>query len=78
MTTLEMMNEAERTGKTYKAGDLLYNNKFKFHSNEDVWCGYSFNFINGLFDVCTWQEDSTIYMTKSEAEEKYNIKIVEG
>lgn len=31
MTTLEMMNEAERTGKTYRVGDMLYSNNLGFH-----------------------------------------------
>lgn len=79
MTTLEMMNEAERTGKTYKTNDLLYNNKLGFHDkNKSKWESFAFIFINDLFDLWNWKEDNTIYMTKSEVEKKYNIKIVEG
>ena len=78
MTTLEMMNEAERTGKTYRADNLLYNNELGFHAkNKNRWAGFPFPFINNLFDLRNWEEDSTIYMTKSEVEEKYGIEIVE-
>ena len=79
MTTLEMMNEAERTGKTYSAENLLYNNKLGFHGKaKNGWEDFAFSFLNDLFYICDWKEDSTIYMIKSEIEKKYNIKIVEG
>ena len=78
MTTLEMMNEAERTGKTYRVGDMLYSNNLGFHDRYgNKWYGKAFRYLNDLFIVNNWQEAPTIYMTKSEMEKKYNIKIVE-
>ena len=77
MTTLEMMNVAKVNGKTYYANDLLYNTKFGFHNRlGNKWQGSAFDYLNDLFDVDYWKMDDTIYMTKSEAEEKYGIKIV--
>ena len=77
MTTLEMMIKAKDSGKTYRADDMLYNTKFGFCDKCDKkWCGHSFDYLNDLFEVDKWQEDNTVYMTKSEAEEKYGITIV--
>lgn len=77
MTTLEMMNLAKDNGKTYLVNDMLYNIKFGFHDKSGKkWYGDAFDYLNDLFEINEWQEDNTIYMTKSEAEEKYGIKIV--
>ncbi len=77
MTTLDMMIEAMANGKTYRANDLLYNTKLGFHNKiGNKWQGSAFDYLNTLFEIDKWQMDSTIYMTKSEAEEKYGIRIV--
>ena len=78
MSTIDMMLKAKETGKTYRADDMLYNNNLGFHDKSGKkWYGDSFEYLNDLFIIDKWQEDPTIYMTKSEAEEKYGIKIVE-
>ena len=77
MNTLEMLNVAQKTGKTYKAKDMLYNTTLGFHdSGKHPWPADAFYDLNDLFSINNWQEDNTIYMTKSEAEKKYGIKIV--
>ena len=77
MQTLDMMIEARANGKTYRADDLLYNTKLGFHDKcGNKWQGYDFDYLNTLFEINNWQMDDTIYMTKSEAEEKYGIRIV--
>lgn len=78
MTTLEMMNVAKVNGKTYYANDLLYNVKFGFYNRlGNKWQGSAFDYLNDLFDVDYWKMDDTIYITKSEVEEKYGIRILE-
>lgn len=78
MTTLEMMIEAKDSGKTYRANDMLYNNCFGFcDKSGKKWYGYAFEYLNDLFKVDIWQEDNTVYITKSEAEKKYGIKIID-
>lgn len=77
MTTLEMMIKAKGSGKTYHADDMLYNAKLGFHDEcGKKWYSDAFDYLNDLFVIDNWQEDDTIYMTKSEAEKKYGIKIV--
>lgn len=77
MNTLEMMNLAKENNKTYRTDDMLYSNNFGFHDKpgkkryRDV-----LDYLNDLFAIDNWKEDNTIYMTKSEAESKYGIKIV--
>ena len=77
MTTLEMMNLAKDNGKTYKcAYDMFYNNVLGFNDGKGhMRSGYDFTNINNLFDIDYWEE-ATLCMTKSEAEEKYGIKII--
>lgn len=80
MTTLEMMNLAKETGKTYKIQDMLYNVSRGFHDKSGKpWDGYAFDKLNDLFDIETRQEDPdpTIYMTKAEVEKRYDIKIID-
>ena len=82
MNTLDMMTAAKTNNKTYKIddmshGDILYNSLNGFHDDNGApldW--YIFDTLNELFSLNDWQEDSAIYMTKSQAEEKYGIKIV--
>ena len=83
MNTLEMMNEAEKTGRTYTSGeigssDMMYNAEQGFHDiYGKPWDGYAFKYLNDLFasDI-EWQVIPENTMTKSEAEAKFNIKIV--
>lgn len=78
MTTLDMMIEAKTNGKTYRGDDMLYNAERGFHDRlGKKWYGDAFNYLNDLFEIDTWQEDNTVYMTKSDAEKKYGIKIVD-
>lgn len=77
MTTLEMMNKAAKDSKTYKAYDLRYNAIIGFHDKEGYkWKVDSFTYINDIFAINTWQLKPDNEMTKSEAEAKFNIKIV--
>ena len=77
MTTLEMMNMARVNNRTYRSEDMLYNTKFGFHDKKgQQWEGRAFEYLNNLFAISSWEEDDTIYMTKSEAEKKYGIKII--
>lgn len=77
MNTLEMMNLAKDNGKTYRVNDMLYNIKLGFHDTfGKKWYADAFDYLNDLFEVNEWEEDNTIYMTKSKAEKKYGIKII--
>lgn len=77
MTTLDMMIEARANGKTYYANDLLYDTKLGFHDKHgNKWQGCAFDYLNTLFEINYWEMDDAIYMTKSEVEEKYGIRIV--
>lgn len=78
MKTLEMMNAAKENGKTYwnEANDILYSAKYGFtelFSNNPV-ATIDFDGYFNDFMVFTWAEVNT--MTRSEAEEKYGIKII--
>lgn len=77
MTTLEMMKQATLDGKTYKANDMRYNTFLGFHDSEGKqWSGCAFKYVNNIFSIDTWQLKPDNEMTKSEAEAKFNIKIV--
>lgn len=77
MNTLDMMIAARENGKSYKVGDMIYNRFNGFHYiNGEPWDRYAFKTLNELFSIDGWQEDNAIRMTKSQAEEKYGIKIV--
>lgn len=77
MNTIDMINLAIKTGNTYKINDLLYNRELGFHDSRGrPWPSHAFNNLNDLMNFSTWEEDHSIYMTKSEAEKKYGIKIV--
>lgn len=77
MTTLEMMNQAAQDGKTYKAEDMRYNVSLGFHDNENKkWNANAFDYINDIFAINYWQVKPDNEMTKSEAEAKFNIKII--
>lgn len=79
MKTLEMMKEAEITGKTYVSKDMRYSKAKCFHDSEGCgWEGYSFNFLNDVLDIDNWEELEPKKMTLKEIETKlgYPIEIV--
>ena len=77
MTTLEMMNQAALDGKTYKADDMRYNRNLGFHDIQGRrWNADAFTYVNEIFSIDKWQLKPDNEMTKSEAEAKFNIKIV--
>lgn len=83
MNTLEMMNEAKKTGRTYTSGEvdsrcLRYNTIYGFHEvSTKPWAACAFEYLNDLFmPNIQWQIIPETIMTKSEAEAKFNIKIV--
>ena len=76
MNTLEMMNLAKDNGKTYRVNDMLYNIKLGFHDTfGKKWYADAFDYLNDLFEVNEWEEDNTIYMTKSKAEKNMVLKL---
>lgn len=78
MTTLEMMILAKETGKTYCIGDFYYSHKTGFtESNGTRWIGAAFNYLNDVLDLKEWQESNNNFMTRKEAEEKFNITIID-
>ena len=77
MSTLEMMIQAALDGKTYKSYSMRYNKFRGFHDNDgNKWESCRFNYVNDIFSINTWELKSDNEMTKSEAEAKFNIKIV--
>ena len=77
MYTAEMMIEAARTHKTYESGDVLFNTAKGFFnaSNGEPWPITAFNSLQEIFDL-RWVECEVQFMTKAEAETKFNIKII--
>lgn len=77
MTTIDMVIQATKDGKTYKADDMRYNSKLGFHDIKGrKWNGDAFTYVNEIFSIDKWQLKPDNEMTKSEAEAKFNIKIV--
>ncbi len=86
MTILEMLNKAEKDGKTYCDYDMRYNKKYGFHDSEgDPWGTKLFSNVNEIFEGDHWEEldpeDDVDYekpMSIEEIEEElgYKIKIV--
>lgn len=81
MKTFEMMKLAEKSGKTYKTGDLYYRNKYGFTSIDKSrqWNASAFNYLNELLEVDDWKEVERVKLTIREIEEElgYEIEIVE-
>ena len=78
MKTLSMMNEAERTGKTYIAGDMRYSaEKGFFDSNGKPWAATAFTNVNDIMNVDGWKllETNIKKMTLKEIEDKLGYKI---
>ena len=49
MTTLEMMKEAEITGKTYIVGSMRYSKEKGFHDYKgDKWDANAFRYLNDV------------------------------
>ena len=56
MTTLEMMNAAKATDKTYRIGDLYYCNRHGFiDKDKNPWNADAFKTINEIMDINTWK-----------------------
>lgn len=77
LDTVNMYLKAQVDGKTYKCYDLYYNKRLGFHDkNKKKWNPSAFDTIDEIFGLDTWKEKLESEMTKSEAEAKFNIKIV--
>lgn len=83
MYTLDMMIEAKESGKTYICCEsmcpIMYNSTLGFHDKDGdpYYTGDDFCNINELFSINDWHVFKLEnVMTKSEAEAKFNIKIV--
>lgn len=77
MYTAQMVDEANKTHKTYKSGDVLFNTTKGFFnaSNGKPWPITAFNSLQEIFDL-EWVKCEGQIMTKAEAEIKFNIKII--
>lgn len=75
--TAEMVIEANRTHKTYKSDNMLYNVAKKFFDENDgrPWPATAFETLSEIFNL-QWVECADDVMTKAEAESKFNIKII--
>lgn len=83
MTTLEMMNEAQKTNKTYISGSNLTSMRYSvskgFHDEEGKeWEGDAFEYVNYIFDIDTWKVLEPKKMTLEQIERSlgYNIELV--
>ena len=83
MTTLEMMNEAQKTNKTYISGNNLTTMRYSvskgFHDKDGKeWEGDAFEYVNYIFDINTWQLLKPKKMTLEQIENElgYSIELV--
>lgn len=79
MKTLEMMNLATQTGKSYINKDMRYSAKKGFYDDcGDPWDADAFNTLNDVLDLDNWEETKTREMTIEQIEEilGYAITIV--
>lgn len=83
MTTLEMMNEAQKTNKTYISGNNLTSMRYSvskgFHDEDGKeWEGDAFKYVNYIFDINTWQLLKPKKMTLEQIENAlgYSIELV--
>ena len=77
MNTAEMWTKAQEDGKTYKCYDILYNKQFGFHDKVKIkWRPDAFDTIDEILALDKWEIKPENMMTKSEAEARFNIKIV--
>lgn len=57
MKTLEMMNEAEKTDKTYISGDMRYSVEKGFHDGRGTpWEAEAFDTLNEVISLDSWRE----------------------
>lgn len=79
MKTLTMMNEAERTYKTYINKDLRYSVRHGFHKYDgEPWGAGAFNTINDIMQLEGWkilEQKITKKMTLKEIEIELGYKI---
>ncbi len=79
MKTLEMMNEAEKTRKTYITGSMRYSVNKGFHDScGRPWDASAFRYLNEVLNLDAWKLLEPKKMTLKEIEEKlgYEIEIV--
>jgi hypothetical protein len=77
MNTLEMLKEAEKTGKTYIVNDMRYSNERGFHDKDNKsWPAECFHSINDIIYLKGWKLlDVTKKMTLKEIEDKLGHRI---
>lgn len=85
MTTLEMMNEAQKTNKTYISGSnitcMRYSTTKGFHDEDGKeWDGEAFEYVNDIFGIDMWRllEPKKMTLEQIEKELGYNIELVSG
>ena len=77
LNTAEMWIKAQEDGKTYKAQDIRYNKTLGFHDNKGKkWNADAFEHVDDILNITDWKPKPDNEMTKSEAEARFNIKIV--
>lgn len=79
MTTLEMLNEAKKTGKTYIVDSMRYSFNKGFHDScGRPWDACAFKYLNEVIYLDGWKLLESKKMTLKEIEEKlgYEIEIV--
>lgn len=83
MTTLEMMNEAQKTNKTYISGSNLTSMRYSvskgFHDEDGrEWVGDAFGYVNDIFEINMWKLLEPKKMTLKQIEEElgYDIELV--
>lgn len=76
MTTLEMLNEAKKTGKTYIVNSMRYSVNKGFHDSYGrPWNASAFRYINEIMCLDEWKLLEPKKMTLKEIEEKLGYKI---
>lgn len=76
MNTSEMWLKAQKDSKTYTCENMRYNKEHGFHFNTGLKIkGFHFDYPEDIFKL-EWELKPDNEMTKSEAEAKFNIKIV--
>lgn len=77
MNTAEMFIQANKDGKTYVSEDMRYSKGSGFYGSISgtPWIAGAFRYVNDIFELERKLKPDN-EMTKSEAEAKFNIKIV--
>lgn len=79
MTTLEMLNESKKTGRTYIIHSMRYSANKGFHDScGKPWNASAFDYINEIMSLDEWKLLEPKKMTLKEIEEKlgYEIELV--